>query len=1124
MELGTFLVYFIISFLLGTAISQLTAEDFDFEEDTKGSGVRANTRTTKATLRLCYGISTVGINQVYIGTSGTDNKYLHIIGTISEGPINGFHQVDGVDQLFLDNTIWTEFGSDYVYYELFTGTSNQNVCSTLKDAIPEWTDCLRYTAYIYVRLKYNKDIFVKKPDITLTVEGLKLYDPILDTTAYSNDATLASYDIITRSSTRGGIGIGSSRIDSAAFSSAKTYTVAKGWTANMAISDQQPVVDNLQLILNCFRGNVVYSENMFKIKYKDLNYESETGISFDEDDIIMSGDNESSLSLKPLSPLFDTPNAIKITYFNEDKQYLEDEYIYPDKAAMDADGDYRERSIKLPGLSNINQIQQMGYYYLERWRWGNVGAFQTFSKGLSLEPHDLIRVTHSTFGWSNQICRVTKPSMGPNGEVQISAVEEKAELYDDNYNPAPANQWHASTLPSPLDTVASVENVSQREEVYYYRERSRTRWAIDFDPPATSTYPFWDYAAIYLMIIDMDNIANDESGNACHGEREGASLPALSEGIWGKCLSYNGVDQRVDFGDNQSDELANLGETDFAISLFFKSGDEIKNNGRILSKHESLDADFFIRSNGTNDILEVGIGAAGHSVLSKPFTTVETCFDEEFHHLVLNVDVGNQISAYLDNTSIGTLDISSLPATPINPGRFCIGARENGFDAYKGNIDEVRIYSNLLTAAQINDLYNLRDISRTNLIAYWPFGHWVYKTKSEDGYLVDPVEENVRYFCKMQSASVFGKKEDFNSAYTIDRTIQGKTDSPSDVTYLYATVTEDNVNIKGSAILDPDIVGYEFRISDTGVSDWDAAIYLGFNVKPIYSIGGMRAGSFKIFCCAKSNNGLYSETPITTTFTVAVPPGYSLDTSYDVDYNNGSHNNTQYFDKGGGDYAVRVNHASALEGTFTTPEIDLGSSKTVRVQGDFIMSVIDASSTIGALWPSATDIDGDNIVFSNGGTTVSCDVGTGNFLTDLSEGDKIRTTSGWIGDWVEIHSIIDDDNLVLTEPFESYDGNNITGSGEKRIASPPALNIHDLSQTFAELFNITVASMITAKIKWGTSSGVYTNEAELFELLAVTATGRYFQIEVTITDPNSDQYLMIDGSGGNTVLTVDFYT
>jgi len=40
--------------------------------------------------------------------------------------------------------------------------------------------------------------------------------------------------------------------------------------------------------------------------------------------------------------------------------------------------------------------------------------------------------------------------------------------------------------------------------VYYYRNRSFTRWNIDFDAPAAIDYPWWDYAEIWLKIGSGD--------------------------------------------------------------------------------------------------------------------------------------------------------------------------------------------------------------------------------------------------------------------------------------------------------------------------------------------------------------------------------------------------------------------------------------------------------------------------------------------------------------------------------------------------------------------------------------------------------------------------------------------
>lgn len=510
--IAPYVVNFIIAILISAAIAYVTAKDPEQAEATFDSadtakGLLANTKTTEAVLPLIYGKCRVGINIVYIGTSGTDNQYLYIVGELGEGPINGIAQEDGVDQVFLDGELWTKWGSSYVHYEIFTGTATQNVCATLNSAIPEFTDPMRYTAYIYVRLKYDKDKFVQMPDITVTIEGLKLYDPDADTTAYSNNCALAVYDMLTRPSVRGGLGLdawggpvpGNPRIEVAAIESARAYCAAKGWTANMPINQNDPVTDNIQLILNCFRGGIIYSENKFKLKFRDLNYEGAPVMALDENDVLASG-NESSLRLKPNADLFSRPNAIKVTFLNAAKKHIEDVYVFSDSAAIAADGDYREREIKILGLSNLSDIQKMAYYYLERWRWGSMANLDVVSRALALEPYDLVSLTHNLPGWDEQTLRVITPGIDAAGNVQLTALEEKSELYDDDYNPAPSNQWHDTNLPDPLAAVASVINVSHAEEVYFYRGRSFTRWKIDFDPPLPASFPFWDYAEIWVKI------------------------------------------------------------------------------------------------------------------------------------------------------------------------------------------------------------------------------------------------------------------------------------------------------------------------------------------------------------------------------------------------------------------------------------------------------------------------------------------------------------------------------------------------------------------------------------------------------------------------------------------------
>jgi len=828
---------FIVALLASAALNYILApgtpdDEPDVPDVEQGGHLKAKC-TTQFGIPLIYGTCRVGSNRVYAGCAGDDNEYLHMVGVVGEGPVEGIHQEGGVDQVFLDDKIYTDFGSN-VYYEFFTGTSTQNVCATLHTAIPEWTDPLRYTAYIYVRIKYDKDKFNSIPNITVVVEGLKLWDPTDDVTENTDNPALCVYDMLTRPSVRGGFGLdvwsgpepASPRIDKGSVDDAKDYCTTKGWTNNQPITDaKRAVMDNMNLILPNFRGALVYSENTFKLLFRDLNYEAAV-MSFDDDEVIADS-MESSLKIN-MPNIFNRPNAVRGKYLSSlgasdgSGKYKIADLVKTDSSAVSADGDYRETEVKLYGLNTVELVGKMLNYHLERLRWGNQVFFVAGGKAKALEPMDLIQLTHTMPGWTDEKLRVTGVSYMDNDLVSLSGIQEHVDLYDDTYD-VTSHTWYDTNLPNILGAVASVVSVSHQEEVYYYRERSFTRWKIDFDPPAAANYPWWDYAEIWLSI------------------------------------------------------------------------------------------------GGTSD--------------------------------------------------------------------------------------------------------------------------YRYMTKSTSDYVLDPVEEGEIYYVKIRSVSVTGAKEGFDSCYTVSKTIVGKTSAPSNLSAITAVAVNDTVNIYADEVSSPDVEGYEFRISGQGNSNWVGAVYLAFNKKPIHSISGMRSGSFRVFCKPRGNNGEYAASAVYCDFTMLAPHGYTLDTTSNIDQGTGSHSNTQFYDQGGGDYVLRVNHASALTGTYTSAEIDLGSSKTVRVQGDFILKVLDASATWAALW-------------------------------------------GASGLW----------------------------------------SIKDMDDPWGQIFSPAAASSISAKLKWGTATGVYPNSADLFELSAIDAVGRYFQVEITITDPNNNQYLMLDGTGGNTVLTLKFYT
>ncbi|OPY78298.1 MAG: hypothetical protein A4E65_02321 [Syntrophorhabdus sp. PtaU1.Bin153] len=486
-----------------TSLSKPGEQDYDLSYGSTRNiaGININTESSEEPLPLIYGRCKAGINRVFRTTSGEDNKYLHIIGTICEGPILGVVQVDGVDQIWLGDKLWndpvfTVDGESLVYYEIFTGTNTQLACTTLQEAYPPWDEAMRYTAYIYLRLKFDRDVFQTMPKVTMLIDGLLVYNPDTAVTEYSNNPALCARDFITRSARRGGMGIASARLDDTTFIATGAYCDTKAWTIGLPITEDQAAVDNLSQILSTFRGSLVSASTLYKLKYRDLNYET-TVMDVTEDEVVCSETDSSLVITQP--SIFDTPNAVCVKFLDEALKYEANDFIFSDQDLQTSDGDYREETITIKGINKAYIAGIFAYYHLERLRYNKIADFAGKSSLMSLEPMDLITLTHSIPGWDEKVLRVESVSLTQDGGVQVSCSEEDDFLYDDAYTLA-SHSWVDTQLASPSTRPPAVDNATLTEELYYYRDRSFTRLKVDFDAPNASTYPYWDHADVYVQI------------------------------------------------------------------------------------------------------------------------------------------------------------------------------------------------------------------------------------------------------------------------------------------------------------------------------------------------------------------------------------------------------------------------------------------------------------------------------------------------------------------------------------------------------------------------------------------------------------------------------------------------
>jgi hypothetical protein len=184
----------------------------------------------------------------------------------------------------------------------------------------------------------------------------------------------------------------------------------------------------------------------------------------------------------------------------------------------------------------------------------------------------------------------------------------------------------------------------------------------------------------------------------------------------------------------------------------------------------------------------------------------------------------------------------------------------------------------------------------------------------------------------------------------VSRLIQGKTSLPSDMAPITAAASADSISIMGESVTDPDIEGYELRMG-TG---WTGAILMGFYKSPMIRFSGVKPGTYTWWIAPMDNRGQYSSTKRSAQCTVYYPPSYTDKNTWSWNFSTGTFSNTERTTYGG-EYVLRCSHTdNVLTGTWTSPEYDLGSIKTVRVWGDF-ETVFEASDlTWGGILPSGT--------------------------------------------------------------------------------------------------------------------------------------------------------------------------
>jgi len=411
-----------------------------------GSGLTNNIDPV-ADFEVIYGEIRKGGVKTYLETTN-NNKYMHMIITLAG------HEVNSIGDIYLDDEVVSFSGSDgtvttskwdsKVYIKKFTGSSSQNVYSTLNALTYKPTQITsnfrgRGIACLYVRFEYDADTFSNGvPLVTAKIQGKKLYDPRKDSTnsaydsslgvsthrtnnpstwQYSDEPALAIRDYLTSNL---GLNAEQSRIDDGMISSAIDDCATTGvggsqensFKISGVITTGSSPEQNINTLLTSLNGTLFYSQGEWKLlagayQTPDTSVSGANALGYD--------DIRGEISIATRFSRRDTVNTVRGTFIDgsNDGRFIETDY--PQQQIPDLSEDNNEVSIldlELPVTTKSAAAQRIAKQVLFVGREQiTLNADFSLEKAFGIQVGDTIQLTLDRYGWNQKDFRVTSWKM-----------------------------------------------------------------------------------------------------------------------------------------------------------------------------------------------------------------------------------------------------------------------------------------------------------------------------------------------------------------------------------------------------------------------------------------------------------------------------------------------------------------------------------------------------------------------------------------------------------------------------------------------------------------------------------------------------------------------------------------
>ena len=402
-------------------------------------GLDFTVREPDATRKMIYGRTRVGGAIAFIDTTDGDddkNEYIHMVIAIAG------HEIDAFEKIYFNNelvwnsgtiiTAWNPFIDVNVHLGDQTTADSDLVARSAK-----WTSShiLRDTAYMYVRLKYDAEQFANGlPNISATVRGKKVLNPVTSVTEWTQNPALCVYDYLR--DTKYGLSESALDINSTALATAislcdQDVALAAGgnqarYTLDGVIDTANSKKENIEAMLSAMSGKLVYSSGEYFVSGGA--YVAPT-VTIDESVMIGGLEVQTKQSRRSLY------NGVKGIFRSEEDDYNAADYPAQLSSTYSAaDGDPIYLDMALPFTTNNIRAQRIAKLALLQSRQQTTITVPCNLTALKFRAGDTVMITNAKMGWDQKVFQVLgyDLSLNSSGEivVNIQAIETAAAIYD----------------------------------------------------------------------------------------------------------------------------------------------------------------------------------------------------------------------------------------------------------------------------------------------------------------------------------------------------------------------------------------------------------------------------------------------------------------------------------------------------------------------------------------------------------------------------------------------------------------------------------------------------------------------------------------------------------------------